>query len=121
MMEHALNASKHNYQLKLVLIRVYELLGAFSCAVAIYNTMGIKHVQHDTMSHFITDRAVSFGQFNDALSQLYGAHEIYHSNEAEVCERPDESLERSWSAFSVLSLLTLFPFYIDARDDPAGI
>ncbi|KAF9305110.1 N-alpha-acetyltransferase 25, NatB auxiliary subunit [Mortierella antarctica] len=86
MMEHALNASKHNYQLKLVLIRVYELLGAFSCAVAIYNTMGIKHVQHDTMSHFITDRAVSFGQFNDALSQLYGAHEIYHSNEAETPE-----------------------------------
>ncbi|KAG0091882.1 N-alpha-acetyltransferase 25, NatB auxiliary subunit [Podila epicladia] len=86
MMEHALNASKHNYQLKLVLIRVYELLGAFSCASAIYNTMGIKHVQHDTMSHFITDRAVSFGQFNDALNQLYGAHEIYHSNEAETPE-----------------------------------
>ncbi|KAF9322121.1 N-alpha-acetyltransferase 25, NatB auxiliary subunit [Podila horticola] len=86
MMEHALNASKHNYQLKLVLIRVYELLGAFSCAAAIYNTMGIKHVQHDTMSHFITDRAVSFGQFNDALNQLYGAHEIYHSNEAETPE-----------------------------------
>ncbi|KAF8928733.1 N-alpha-acetyltransferase 25, NatB auxiliary subunit, partial [Haplosporangium bisporale] len=86
MMEHALNASKHNYQLKLVLIRVYELLGAFSCATAIYNTMGIKHVQHDTLSHFITDRAVSFGQFNDALNQLYGAHEIYHSNEAETPE-----------------------------------
>ncbi|KAG0036056.1 N-alpha-acetyltransferase 25, NatB auxiliary subunit [Podila clonocystis] len=86
MMEHALSASKHNYQLKLVLIRVYELLGAFSCAATIYNTMGIKHVQHDTMSHFITDRAVSFGQFNDALNQLYGAHEIYHSNEAETPE-----------------------------------
>lgn len=109
MMEHALNASKHNYQLKLVLIRVYELLGAFSCAAAIYNTMGIKHVQHDTMSHFITDRAVSFGQFNDALNQLYGAHEIYHSNEAEVCGAPVELLERRWPGLFLL-LLTLHHF-----------
>ncbi|KAG0345202.1 N-alpha-acetyltransferase 25, NatB auxiliary subunit [Podila humilis] len=86
MMEHALNASKHNYQLKFVLIRVYELLGAFSCATNIYSTMGIKHVQHDTLSHFITDRASTFGQFGDALNQLYSAHEIYHSNEAETPE-----------------------------------
>ncbi|KAF9576942.1 N-alpha-acetyltransferase 25, NatB auxiliary subunit [Mortierella alpina] len=86
MLEHALNASKHNYQLKLVLIRMYELLGAFNCATNIYNTMGIKHVQHDTLSHFITDRASSFGLFNEALTQLYSAHEIYHSNEAETPE-----------------------------------
>ncbi|KAI1317905.1 N-alpha-acetyltransferase 25, NatB auxiliary subunit [Mortierella claussenii] len=86
MLEHALSASKHNYQIKLVLIRIYELLGAFNCAIAIYNTMAIKHVQHDTMSHFITDRASSFGLFNEALSQLYSAHEIYHSNEAETPE-----------------------------------
>ncbi|KAG0004483.1 N-alpha-acetyltransferase 25, NatB auxiliary subunit [Entomortierella chlamydospora] len=86
MLEHALSASKHNYQIKLVLIRIYELLGAFNCAAFIYNTMAIKHVQHDTMSHFITDRASSFGLFSEALSQLYSAHEIYHSNESETPE-----------------------------------
>ncbi|KAG0265354.1 N-alpha-acetyltransferase 25, NatB auxiliary subunit [Mortierella polycephala] len=85
-LEHALKASKHNYQMKLVLIRFYELLGAFHCATAIYNTMGIKHVQHDTLSHFITDRATSFGLFQDAMMQLYEAHAIYHSNEAETPE-----------------------------------
>ena len=46
--------------------------------------MAIKNIQHDTMSHFITDRATTFGLFNEALAQLYNAHEIYHSNEAEV-------------------------------------
>ncbi|KAG0043629.1 N-alpha-acetyltransferase 25, NatB auxiliary subunit [Gryganskiella cystojenkinii] len=85
-LEHALDASKHNYQMKLVLIRVYELLGAYNCATNIYNTMGIKHVQHDTLSHFITDRASSFGLFDEGLRQLYSAHEIYHSNEAETPE-----------------------------------
>ncbi|GJJ73045.1 N-terminal acetyltransferase B complex non-catalytic subunit [Entomortierella parvispora] len=85
-LEHALDASKHNYQMKLVLIRVYELLGAFTCATGLYSTMGIKHVQHDTLSHFITDRASSFGLFDEALRQLYSAHEIYHSNEAETPE-----------------------------------
>ncbi|KAF8923010.1 N-acetyltransferase B complex non catalytic subunit-domain-containing protein [Dissophora ornata] len=86
MLEHALRASKHNYQIKLVLIRIYELLGAFNCATNVYNTMAIKHVQHDTMSHFITDRTSSFGLFGEALTQLYSAHEIYHSNEAETPE-----------------------------------
>ncbi|KAG0380880.1 N-alpha-acetyltransferase 25, NatB auxiliary subunit [Mortierella sp. AD032] len=86
MLEHSLNASKHNYQMKLVLIRVYELLGAYNCAIGIYNTMAIKNVQHDTMSHFITDRATTFGMFNEALTQLYSAHEIYHNNEAETPE-----------------------------------
>ncbi|KAG0005209.1 N-alpha-acetyltransferase 25, NatB auxiliary subunit [Modicella reniformis] len=86
MLERALSASKHNYQIKLVLIRIYELLGAFNCAVSIYSTMAIKHVQHDTMSHFISDRASSFGLFNEALTQLYSAHEIYHSNTAETPE-----------------------------------
>lgn len=60
------------------------LIGAYNCAIGIYNTMAIKNVQHDTMSHFITDRATTFGLFNEALTQLYSAHEIYHSNEAEV-------------------------------------
>ncbi|KAF9919778.1 N-alpha-acetyltransferase 25, NatB auxiliary subunit [Linnemannia zychae] len=86
MLEHSLNASKHNYQMKLVLIRLYELLGAYNCAIAIYNTMAIKNIQHDTMSHFITDRCTTFGLFNEALTQLYSAHDIYHSNEAETPE-----------------------------------
>ncbi|KAF9188792.1 N-alpha-acetyltransferase 25, NatB auxiliary subunit [Haplosporangium sp. Z 767] len=73
-------------RVSLVLIRFYELLGAFNCATAIYNTMGIKHVQHDTLSHFITDRATSFGLFQEAMMQLYEAHAIYHSNEAETPE-----------------------------------
>ncbi|KAG0299446.1 N-alpha-acetyltransferase 25, NatB auxiliary subunit [Dissophora globulifera] len=86
MLEQALSASKHNYQIKLVLVRIYELLGAFSCASGIYNTMSIKHIQHDTLSHFITDRVSSYGMFTEALSQLYSAHEIYHSNESETPE-----------------------------------
>ncbi|KAI8350533.1 N-acetyltransferase B complex non catalytic subunit-domain-containing protein [Mortierella sp. GBAus27b] len=86
MLERALSASKHNYQIKLVLIRIYELVGAFNCAASIYNTMSIKHVQHDTMSHFLTDRASSYGLFNEALGQLYAAHDIYHSSTAETPE-----------------------------------
>lgn len=63
---------------------IHFLAGSFTCASGIYTSMGVKHVQHDTLSHFITDRASSFGLFDEALKQLYSAHEIYHSNEAEV-------------------------------------
>lgn len=48
--------------------------------------MSIKHVQHDTMSHFLTDRASSYGLFNEALAQMYSAHDIYHSSTAETPE-----------------------------------
>src|SRR5690348_3656343 len=68
------------------------VIGAYNCAIGIYSTMAIKNVQHDTMSHFITDRATTFGLFNEALTQLYGAHEIYHSNEAEVNLGVDHAL-----------------------------
>ncbi|KAG0240907.1 N-alpha-acetyltransferase 25, NatB auxiliary subunit [Actinomortierella wolfii] len=86
LLEHALKASKHNYQMKLLLIRIYSILGAFNCANAIYNTMSIRHVQHDTMSHYITDRALNYGLVNEALTQVYEEHQIYHSNEAETPE-----------------------------------
>ncbi|KAF9585291.1 N-alpha-acetyltransferase 25, NatB auxiliary subunit [Lunasporangiospora selenospora] len=86
MLERSLSASKHNYQMKLVLIRVYQLLGAFSRAIHIYSTMDIKNVQHDTLSHFISDRSTAYAMTNEALSQLYSAHDIYRSNENETPE-----------------------------------
>ncbi|KAF9182060.1 N-alpha-acetyltransferase 25, NatB auxiliary subunit, partial [Haplosporangium sp. Z 11] len=69
-----------------LLFDIHKETSAFNCATAIYNTMGIKHVQHDTLTHFITDRATSFGLFQEAMMQLYEAHAIYHSNEAETPE-----------------------------------
>lgn len=45
MLEHALSASKHNYQMKLVLIRVYELLGMLSCLHLFWHLLVI----HDTV------------------------------------------------------------------------
>ncbi|KAF9425881.1 N-alpha-acetyltransferase 25, NatB auxiliary subunit, partial [Entomortierella beljakovae] len=111
LLEHALSASKHNYQIKLVLIRVYELLGAFNCAALIYNTMSIKHVQHDTMSHFITDRASSFGLFHEALQLLYSAHEIYHSNETETPEMILQAYK--YSTFSKMQEFIEFKLRLD--------
>ena len=85
--------------------------------------MGIKHVQHDTLSHFITDRATSFGLFNEALTQLYSAHEIYHSNEAEVgTHREQEMSIQGLKGIEILfSNLNGPTRIVDPRDDFAGI
>ena len=89
--------------------------GAYNCAIGIYNTMAIKNVQHDTMSHFITDRATTFGLFNEALTQLYGAHEIYHSNEAEVPrQKKRENLQMFWTAWFLL--FAQFSWYMCIND-----
>ncbi|KAJ7111542.1 actin cytoskeleton organization protein [Mycena crocata] len=60
LLEFALTKSKQSFQTRLMLIRIYRLLGAPSMALDHYRIMQIKQVQHDTLSHFILSRASTF-------------------------------------------------------------
>ncbi|KAJ7449885.1 actin cytoskeleton organization protein [Mycena latifolia] len=60
LLEFALTKSKQSFQTRLMLIRIYRLLGAPSAALEHYRVMQIKQVQHDTLSHFILSRASTF-------------------------------------------------------------
>ena len=52
-----LNAhSENNYQARLILVRVYTLLGCGSLAFKTYQGLNIKQVQNDTLSHNIFTR-----------------------------------------------------------------
>lgn len=49
LLEMALEKSVYNFQIKLILVRLYTLLGVYLRPLEIYRTMEIKQIQFDTM------------------------------------------------------------------------
>ncbi|EPQ30474.1 uncharacterized protein PFL1_02000 [Pseudozyma flocculosa PF-1] len=61
LLEFACGKSKKGYQLRMLLIRCYLMLGCYDRASIHYNLIGIKVIQNDTLSHLISDRVSTFG------------------------------------------------------------
>ncbi|OAX41971.1 hypothetical protein K503DRAFT_427433 [Rhizopogon vinicolor AM-OR11-026] len=59
-LEFALTKSRMSFQIRLLLVRIYRLLGAPSLALEHYHAINIKQVQNDTLSHFHLTRASTF-------------------------------------------------------------
>jgi N-terminal acetyltransferase B complex non-catalytic subunit len=49
LLETALVKSIHNFQIKLLLVRMYTMMGVYKRSFEIYRTMEIKQIQFDTM------------------------------------------------------------------------
>ncbi|KAL9537039.1 hypothetical protein MBANPS3_012138 [Mucor bainieri] len=80
LLETALVKSIHNFQIKLVLVRMYTMMGAFKRPFEIYRTMEIKQIQFDTMLF------ASLGCVDQLESLLHDGLSIYKSNEVETPE-----------------------------------
>lgn len=107
--EFALTKSKPSFQMRLILIRIYRLLGmshssgylvpfinygitvlgAPSLALEHYRILQIKQVQHDTLSHYLLSRASTFslaatGDLTFA-TECVESTQVYLTNSQEVC------------------------------------
>ncbi|KAI0689790.1 N-acetyltransferase B complex non catalytic subunit-domain-containing protein [Cytidiella melzeri] len=65
LLDFAVSKSKDSYHIKLMLIRIYLLIGAPSLALEQYRALNLKQIQTDTLSHLVLSRASAF-----ALSAL---------------------------------------------------
>ena len=107
LLEFGLTKSKQSFLMRLILIRIYRILGkvpffttsrlvtmyfsilgAPSLALEHYRAMNIKQVQHDTLSHLILSRASTFslaatGDLTLA-SECLESTQVYLSNSQEV-------------------------------------
>lgn len=87
-LEFALVRSPQGFQHRLLLIRLYRLLGAPSVALEHYRKLNIKQVQQDTMVHFILGRCFTFSlaAVGDLtyLQECLDSTQIYTSNTSEV-------------------------------------
>ncbi|KAF9562547.1 actin cytoskeleton organization protein [Agrocybe pediades] len=88
LLEFALTKSKQSFLTRLILIRVYRLLGASSLALEHYRAMQVKQVQHDTLSHLILSRASAFSLASSGdltlASECLESTQIYLSNSQET-------------------------------------
>ena len=109
LLEFGLIKSKQSFLMRLMLIRIYRILGkapllllplrlvtisfsilgAPSSALEHYRAMHIKQVQHDTLSHLILSRASTFSLASTGdltlASECLESTQIYLSNSQEVC------------------------------------
>ncbi|THH26464.1 hypothetical protein EUX98_g7719 [Antrodiella citrinella] len=89
-LEYASGVSKQSYRIRLLLIRIYHLLGAPSLALEHYRLMNIKQVQADTLSHLVLSRATTFSlsPLGDItyMSECMDSSQIYMSNSQETAE-----------------------------------
>ncbi|TFK42516.1 actin cytoskeleton organization protein [Crucibulum laeve] len=90
LLEYVLTKSKQSFLTRLLLIRIYRLLGAPALALEHYRAMHVKQVQHDTLSHFILSRVSMFslapiGDITFATECLETT-QIYLSNSQETSD-----------------------------------
>ncbi|KAF9075215.1 N-acetyltransferase B complex non catalytic subunit-domain-containing protein [Rhodocollybia butyracea] len=90
LLEFALSQSKQAFQMRLMLIRIYRLLGSPSVALEHYRLLGIKQVQNDTLSHFILSRASTFSLAASGdltlSTECVESSQIYISNSQETSD-----------------------------------
>ncbi|TVY28955.1 Phagocyte signaling-impaired protein [Lachnellula hyalina] len=60
LLEYALTHSQPNFQMSLLLIRLYYYLGCGSMAMHAYKRLGLKQIQLDTLSYTLFDRISTF-------------------------------------------------------------
>ncbi|THU87266.1 hypothetical protein K435DRAFT_782074 [Dendrothele bispora CBS 962.96] len=89
-LEYALSQSKQSFQMRLMLVRIYRLLGAPSLALEHYRSMRIKQIQNDTLSHFLFSRtsAFSLGSTGDLTlsTECIEASQVYLTNSQETSD-----------------------------------
>uniref|UniRef100_K7FE40 N-alpha-acetyltransferase 25, NatB auxiliary subunit-like n=1 Tax=Pelodiscus sinensis TaxID=13735 RepID=K7FE40_PELSI len=86
LLEGGLTRSPSNAQFKLLLIRIYCMLGAFEPVVELYSSLDAKHIQHDTIGYLLTRYAESLGQYAAASQSCNFALRFFHSNQKDVSD-----------------------------------
>ncbi|KIJ69304.1 hypothetical protein HYDPIDRAFT_105904 [Hydnomerulius pinastri MD-312] len=89
-LESALAKSQVAFQMRMMLIRIYRILGAPSLALDHYRSMNVKQVQNDTLSHLILTRASTFSLAASGdltyPSECLESSQIYLANSQETSD-----------------------------------
>ncbi|XP_044296621.1 N-alpha-acetyltransferase 25, NatB auxiliary subunit isoform X1 [Varanus komodoensis] len=86
LLEEGLVHSPSNAQFKLLLIRIYCMLGAFEPVAELYSSLDAKHIQHDTIGYLLTRYAAAFGHYAAASQSCNFALRFFHSNQKDTSE-----------------------------------
>jgi N-terminal acetyltransferase B complex non-catalytic subunit len=101
LLEHAASNSKANPELSLLLVRLYQSLGAGSLAMRSYNRLGVKQIQGDTLGYVLFDRISSLhphsvtdeGDVVDPSTQLSNIQQVYRKFRGQISSNSWKSFE----------------------------
>ncbi|KNE70413.1 hypothetical protein AMAG_14547 [Allomyces macrogynus ATCC 38327] len=86
LLENGVERSPKNFQFKLLLIRLYLHLGNVSRPLALFESMDIKSIQLDTLSHTLLESMGDLGFLRAAQGFIHESTRIYADNERETPE-----------------------------------
>jgi N-terminal acetyltransferase B complex non-catalytic subunit len=82
--EWALNRSPSNFYLKILLIKLYNIIGAVSASHKLLDSLDIKHIQHDSLGYLISTPIITSGHFSTSAQFLGNALKFYSANFKDV-------------------------------------
>ncbi|KDN48980.1 hypothetical protein RSAG8_02333, partial [Rhizoctonia solani AG-8 WAC10335] len=87
-LEYALSKSPHNSRFRILLIRIYRLIGAPTLAHEHYKGLRAKQTQHDTLSYLVLARASTFclAGNSELVGECIESSQIYTANVQETPE-----------------------------------
>ncbi|KAK0047677.1 N-alpha-acetyltransferase 25 NatB auxiliary subunit [Biomphalaria pfeifferi] len=85
-LELAIRDSVSNYQIKLLLIRLYCRKGVFGPCPALYDGMEIKHIMNDTLGHIVSNDVIRLGHFMEAGTMYATMVRFFVVNQKEASE-----------------------------------
>ncbi|KAI2804222.1 N-alpha-acetyltransferase 25, NatB auxiliary subunit [Blomia tropicalis] len=80
LLEHSLKTNTDDYYCKLLLVRLYNVIGACASSHALYENLDIKLIQCDTMGHFFLVPFLSSGHYSYARQFLAASWKFYSFN-----------------------------------------
>uniref|UniRef100_A0A6A7FX51 N-terminal acetyltransferase B complex subunit MDM20 homolog n=1 Tax=Hirondellea gigas TaxID=1518452 RepID=A0A6A7FX51_9CRUS len=85
-LEAAVASSKANFQLKLLLLQVYNMIGASGSCSNCYESLEIKSVQLDTLGNVLALQAVDAAHYNLATSIFSPTNSFFVNAAKDTCE-----------------------------------
>ncbi|GIX89098.1 n-alpha-acetyltransferase 25, NatB auxiliary subunit [Caerostris extrusa] len=85
-LENGLKNSPSNYQIKLLMMKLYNIIGALEASYSLYESIDVKHVQQETLGYLITDSLLSAAFFNTSLTVLGNSIRFYTSNYKDIVD-----------------------------------
>lgn len=118
-LEYAWSQSKSNFQISLLLIKMYAYIGCGSLAMRAYQRLNIKQVQHDTLSHNLLDHLSTFHPHPfdhtvDDSSVLRSPLDQFNEHQKLYKNAPRQVDKNIWKAFQLGSYNSIIQL-VDVR------
>ncbi|KAK7067820.1 hypothetical protein SK128_016945 [Halocaridina rubra] len=107
-LEHGIEISKANFQLKLLLIKAYNMIGATEASHNVYEKCDLKHIQLDTLGHVLALQSLDCGSYGITTDIISSTLKFFMANYKDTTD----PLISSYKYGS----LTSIPEFVDFRE-----